>query len=302
MMWFSICIFAVSLLIGSLWSVSGRYKPWQSHRGQKHAGLLAQLHAFSEAWRLLWALFGLLFIMVATLYLSEEQSLAPVFGEVIALVVILWLLGNSQFVQRMVVQLIEICQKKWGNKLSFIVKALNVVQGVAARVFTEQPLYQSEQELHTMLAYQQRKHAAIPESRHKQLSCLMEVQNTSVASLITPVADAELLKASDLVGPLLLAQLHESQYAVFAVRGKTKSNIVGIFSLDAAVRQLEREVTVEKMMTEQVVFVAESATILQAIQEFTEMNVSLLVVLDEQNKAVGVLYLQDVLRFLFAPK
>lgn len=300
-MWFSICIFAVSLLIGSLWSVSGTYKPWQSHRGQKYAGLLAQLHTLAEAWKLLWVLFALLFIVVTSLLLSEAQSLLAVFGEVLALVGILWLLGNSPFVQEATLHLVQFCQKKWGSKLEFIGKTLRIVQKVAARLFTERPLYESEQELHAMLAYQQRKHAVIPEGRHKQISCLIEVQDAPITPLVTPIADAELLKTSDMVGPLLLSQLHESQYAIFAVRGKTKKDIVGVFSLEAAVRQLEREVTVDKMMSEQVIFVPEDASMLQAIQEFTEMNTSLLVVLDQQNKATGVLHLQDVLRFLFAP-
>lgn len=114
-----------------------------------------------------------------------------------------------------------------------------------------------------------------------------------VGELMQPIEEVLLVNESENVGPILVDELHKTKRKVFLVRG-SEGEIVGTVSLDELV-ELTDGGKVKSIVKNGAVKVRERDNILVAIEKFAEKPVGIYEVVDDNNKTIGVLYLEDVL-------
>lgn len=297
MMWFSVCMLAVSLLIGALFYQAAQHRPWQPRKGRSAADLLVvgQYSGLRVLWYAAWFVTVVTSVLAVADYPFLMVLLVAATVAVVVRVAAAWLP-----LRRILVGWCVSVHKKYGAELSIVGKAMRVIGRLGNRLFVASPPYTDEQEMMAYLAYQQRQFAVVPEKRFKRFTALLAAGETPARAFIQPLADMLLVRADDTVGPLLLSQLHETSYPAFAVYHKRRSNVVGIFDIESGVRHAATGSQVQQLMSDKVVQIEESATVTQAIGEFVATGAVLLMVIDDQRKPIGAIYVQDILQQLFA--
>lgn len=116
-----------------------------------------------------------------------------------------------------------------------------------------------------------------------------------IADVMLPRGKMIALRESDVLGPKLLNQLHESPDSVFPVFRGSKDNIVGTLYLRDLIN-LERDVNrVEQVMDHDVFYVKGDQTLDHALSAFLHTKHHLFVVLDDKSKTLGVVTIEDII-------
>jgi CBS domain containing-hemolysin-like protein len=135
--------------------------------------------------------------------------------------------------------------------------------------------------------------------RHLLLHGLTFEQRT-VHEVMTPIDRLVTIDRHELLGPLVLNDLHKTGRHFFPVTNGTAGQIMGILGIDGYLTlDNKRSLTAEKAMTPHVVYVRDTASLRAAIKLFLQSHQHLLVVEDDQGDAVGVVTLHDCLGQLF---
>ncbi len=118
-----------------------------------------------------------------------------------------------------------------------------------------------------------------------------------VSSIMTPAASIVSVQYTDLLGPLVLDDLHKTGHTIFPVM--KDSSIVGMLdSTGHAALQNKESVYVYNVMHTDVAWLSESSTLDEALRTLMDSKQPLLIVTDEAGKTVGLLSLGDVVRAL----
>lgn len=124
----------------------------------------------------------------------------------------------------------------------------------------------------------------------------LEWHTTTVGSVMTPLADIVSIKHSELLGPLVLDDLHRSGHKRFPVTKKNLDDIVGILditqSLDATSGR--RSETVEAAMSDRVLYIKVNDVLPTALAMLQKSHLHMLIVVDDDSKTVGVVTLADI--------
>lgn len=135
--------------------------------------------------------------------------------------------------------------------------------------------------------------------RHLLLHGLTFEQRT-VREVMTPIDRLVTIDRHELLGPLVLNDLHKTGRHFFPVTNGSAGQIMGILGIDGYLTlDNKRSLTAEKAMTPHVVYVRDTASLRAAIKLFLQSHQHLLVVEDDQGDAVGVVTLHDCLGQLF---
>lgn len=125
-------------------------------------------------------------------------------------------------------------------------------------------------------------------------------EERSVGDVMLPAARVTTVDRRELLGPLVLNDLHKTGHSFFPVVEGDISRIVGILAIDGFLSlDDKRSVTAEKAMSSHVVYVRDAAPLRSAIKLFLQSHQHLLIVEDADGTVVGALTLYDCLRLLF---
>jgi len=125
-----------------------------------------------------------------------------------------------------------------------------------------------------------------------------------VSEIMTPRGVIDSISKNELLGPLVLDDLHKTGHSRFPVTDGDIDHIVGmlhihdLLTLDAK----QRSVTVEKTMEPRVFYIREDQTCEHALAAFLRTHHHLFVVINEFRETVGVLSLEDVIEALLGRK
>jgi CBS domain containing-hemolysin-like protein len=122
-----------------------------------------------------------------------------------------------------------------------------------------------------------------------------------VKDVMTPRAAIETVKKSEILGPVVMNDLHKKGHSRFPVIDSDLDHIIGILyvqdllTIEGGKRYTR---TVEKAMDKKVFFIKESQTLNQALAAFLNTKHHLFVVVNEYRETVGLLSLEDVVEAL----
>lgn len=125
----------------------------------------------------------------------------------------------------------------------------------------------------------------------------LRFKDQKVKQLMVPRDAMVTIKSTELLGPLVLDDLHKTGHRLFPVtKGKA---IVGLLdSSDHIALRNKESVHVSNVMHTDITKIDQSAYLDEALQVFIEVKQSLLVVVDDDNEVAGLLSLGDVIRAL----
>jgi len=125
-----------------------------------------------------------------------------------------------------------------------------------------------------------------------------------VSEVMTPRGVIDSISQKELLGPLVLDDLHKTGHSRFPVIDGDIDHVVGmlyiqdLLTLDAK----KRSATVEKAMEPRVFYIHENQTLDHALAAFLRTRHHLFVVVNEYRETVGLLSLEDVIEALLGRK
>lgn len=115
-----------------------------------------------------------------------------------------------------------------------------------------------------------------------------------IGSVMTPKSVVKMIDANAVLGPIVLAELHDSGFSRFPVYKEKEDMIVGtLFLKDTS--EVRTSVKVSEVMHKQVYFVNERAGLDQALNAFLRTHHHQFIVVNEFEDIVGVISIEDVL-------
>ncbi len=217
--------------------------------------------------------------------------------------VVLAILGevvtHQEMVQNQIFNLLLKIAQPYGQYLGFVGASLRLLEPVGKWVMPERPFFRDRQELTQLVQQHHRTHKVLSQMQQRQLTTLLGIDSTPIQPKVVPLKQALMVKAEDVTGPLLLSELHSSDYGSFVVYDKRRTKIIGVLDQGVAVSHATHSAKVTELMEERVVYLPHNATYQQALQTFIETSSPISVIIDGENQPVGVLYVQDILRDLF---
>lgn len=126
-----------------------------------------------------------------------------------------------------------------------------------------------------------------------------------ISEIMTPRGVVDTISRNELLGPLVLDDLHKTGHSRFPVIDGDVDHIVGmlyiheLFTLDTA---KSKTVMAEKAMEQRVFYIRDDQTLEHALAAFLRTHHHLFIVINEFRETVGVLSLEDVLEALLGRK
>lgn len=141
----------------------------------------------------------------------------------------------------------------------------------------------------------ERSKEAIGERERRLLVAALSFPTKTVAEIMTPRASIDYIKSSEFLGPLVLDELHKLGHSRLVVIDKDLDSIVGILHLrDLLSLDVKQSSSADQVMDKKVFYIAQNATLEEALREFVKHRCSLLVVRDEDSNTVGLVTLDDL--------
>ena len=122
----------------------------------------------------------------------------------------------------------------------------------------------------------------------------------TIGEVMTQKGEIDTIDRRELLGPLVLDDLHKTGHSFFPVTDGGIDHVVGVLSIDGFLSlDSKRSVTAEKAMTPHVQRINETMPLRDALQLFLRSHQHLLIVENQEHATVGVVTLYDIVRTLF---
>lgn len=125
-----------------------------------------------------------------------------------------------------------------------------------------------------------------------------------VSTVMTPSSMIDTIKHKELLGPLVLDDLHKTGHSRFPVVDEDINHVVGILHIRdlLSVHGGKGSTTVEKSMEPKVLYIHEDQALAHALAAFLRTHRHLFIVVNEFRETVGLLTLEDVIEALLGRK
>ncbi len=131
----------------------------------------------------------------------------------------------------------------------------------------------------------------------------LQFGDKTVETVMTPRSVLDIVKVEDVVGPLLLDELHKTGHSRFPVIDKDVDHIVGVLHIQNLLKLQDKKTHhASDIMTTPVYYIKESQTLSAALAAFLRTHHHMFIVVNEYRETVGVLTLEDVIEALIGRK
>lgn len=128
-------------------------------------------------------------------------------------------------------------------------------------------------------------------------------EQKEVREIMTPRGVIDSIGKKELLGPLVLNDLHKTGHSRFPVTDGDIDHVMGILHVqDLLTLGTKRSVTAEKAMEPHVFYIREDQSLSHALAAFLRTHHHLFVVVNEFRETVGILSLEDVIEALLGRK
>lgn len=132
----------------------------------------------------------------------------------------------------------------------------------------------------------------------KRLQSVIEFENTSIADVMTPFKEVVTVDENEVLGPLVLDELHRTKQRHYPVVKSNSEEVVGILFVDESIELSTAHNTVKEAMDQSVYYISQDKDLNSALKGFLQTARHLFIVLDEHNETVGVVQLTDAIAAL----
>lgn len=131
----------------------------------------------------------------------------------------------------------------------------------------------------------------------------LRFEDRKVSEVMTPRSMIDSINRSELLGPLVLDDLHKTGHSRFPVVNGDIDHVVGMLYIqDLLTLDKKRSFTAERAMNPKVFYIREDHQLSQALAAFLRTRHHLFVVVNEYRETVGLVSLEDVLEALLGRK
>lgn len=131
----------------------------------------------------------------------------------------------------------------------------------------------------------------------------LEFSDLKVRDIMTPRDKIDSIDGKEMLGPLVLDDLHKTGHSRFPVINKDLDHVIGVLYVqDLLSLDIKRSVTAEKAMEPRVLYINEQQQLPRALGTFLRTHHHLLIVVNEQQETVGLLSLEDTIEALIGRK
>jgi CBS domain containing-hemolysin-like protein len=124
---------------------------------------------------------------------------------------------------------------------------------------------------------------------------VLHFNEKAVSDIVIPAKKIVSVSADDLLGPIVLDELHKSGYSYFPVYKKTEADIVGIFNLSSITKTPQEGIKISALMHDGVTSVNEESNLSEALRMIIKTGKHILVVVNNFDEYVGIITAKDVL-------
>lgn len=127
--------------------------------------------------------------------------------------------------------------------------------------------------------------------------------DVKVDSIMTPRSMIACIRKNDLLGPLMLNELHKTGHSRLPVIDEDIDHVVGILHISSLLSlDIKSSPTAERAMVPKVYYIREDQTLRHALAAFLRTRHHLFVVINQFRETVGLLSLEDVIEALIGQK
>lgn len=142
-------------------------------------------------------------------------------------------------------------------------------------------------------------HTVLGEDDKRLLVAAAGFASHHVSDIMTPRDNIVAVKHNELLGPLVLDDLHKSGHSSFPVIRGDIDTIIGVLDISNLVTlEVKRSVSAEKAMASRVAYIKADDSLATVLDLFVHTKAHLLIVTDENQATAGVISLGDVIRAL----
>jgi len=240
-------------------------------------------------------------ILIVTLVIYTVDRLAWLVGALLSVVILI--LINTLSRLKVVTSIVQKIQSKYEVQLlQFVEKiqpALKFVRLPNSQPAGEFVLHSKEELLHIIEGSK----GTLSQDERDLLTSAMSLQTKPVKEVMTPRSAISSVKSKELLGPLVLDDLHKTGHTRFPVIQNDIDHVVGmLYVQDLLTLDTKRSVTAQKAMDAHVYYIHEDQTLEHALAGFLRTHHHLFIVVNEFRETVGVLSLEDVIEALIGRK
>lgn len=146
--------------------------------------------------------------------------------------------------------------------------------------------------------------AVLSSDEKKLISHSLTFDSRQVKEIMTPRGVIDSISKREMLGPLVLDDLHKTGHSRFPVTDGDVDHVVGMLHIQdlLTIDSKRRSTTVEKAMEPRVFYIHEDQTLDHALAAFLRTHHHLFVVVNEFRETVGLLSLEDVIEALLGRK
>lgn len=136
------------------------------------------------------------------------------------------------------------------------------------------------------------------------LKSALKFEDRLVGDIMTPRSVIKSVHHDELLGPILLSELHQTGHSRFPVTAGDIDHVVGVLYVRdlLTIDGSKNSKKVSQVMDEEVCFIREDQNLAHALKAFTKTEKLLFVVVNKYRETVGVLTLEDVIESLIGQK
>ena len=177
---------------------------------------------------------------------------------------------------------------------------LSLIRSVSP-VVGDSRVVESKEELLEMVAQSS---GAISLSEKKLITNGLKFNDMKVEEIMTPRSMIESVPMNELLGPLVLDDLHKKGYSRFPVIDGDIDHVVGMLRIQdlLTIDRKAKSHRAEKVMSKDVYYIRENQTLQHALAAFLKTQHHLFIVVNEFRETVGLLSLEDVIEALLGQK
>jgi CBS domain containing-hemolysin-like protein len=131
----------------------------------------------------------------------------------------------------------------------------------------------------------------------------LEFDSKTVEEVMTPRGVIDSISKKELLGPLVLDDLHKTGHSRFPVIDEDIDHVVGMLHIhDLFTLDTKRSTTAEKAMEARVFYIRQDQSLHHALAAFIRTHHHLFIVVNEYRETVGIVSLEDVTEALLGRK
>lgn len=183
------------------------------------------------------------------------------------------------------------------HKQPFVVKLL---RGVPDHKTPGEIRINSRQEFQHLL---DKSESVITEDHRKLIVNGLLFDNVLIKDIMVPRLMVRMVEQGELLGPLVLSDLHKSGHGKLPVVDSNFDKVIGILLLDNLLQIKPGQTqTARDAMDTKVLYIQQNQTLDQALRLMLQGGLNILIVNDEGRMNVGIITMSDLMNYLFGRK